>query len=111
MEDDIEQELLEAEAANKRSLSDYAASQEWTLDVQIDECDCGNTHIAEGWWWGHGFIWTDPEGFCVTFDPDPDDLETEVRCYEAADIADALFLIDTLSASFAAVPMPDYPDS
>lgn len=107
--DDIEAAAVALLEANQRQLTEHALAQGWEMDVDMEECDgCGEQHINESWWWGHGWLFVTIDSFVVSLDTDPEDITSDLMSWECETWGEAMFLLDLLSPQWPATTMPHY---
>jgi hypothetical protein len=110
-EDEYTVDLMVALRENTAALHNFATSQGFEIDIEIGNCDeCGEDHVEEAWWWGHGFMWSTYDGFTVVYDPDPSDPEVDAPLWEMEGLPEVVLLVDMLRIRFPVIPMPqDWP--
>lgn len=104
-DEEVEQAFEEYRAqkgANEDALSALALARNWELEVDLLECDaCGDNDIESGWNFGIGLVFADADGFCVMYDPDMDDPDTDnTLTWLCDEIEEAIVLIEMLLVRF-----------
>lgn len=106
MDDDEAEESLAEWLAQKevheRLLTDLAVEHGWDLEVEVVQCEeCKEDSINGGWSFGIGYIWADPDGFVVMYDPDTSNPDRDnTIMWHTREIEGVPLLVDMLLVRF-----------
>lgn len=87
---------------HERLLTDLAVEHGWNLEVDVVNCEeCGEDSIDGGWSFGIGYVFADPDGFIIMYDPDMNDPNVDnTITWHTREVEGVPLLVDMLLAKF-----------
>lgn len=95
-------EWLAQKEVHERLLTDLAVEHGWDLEVNVETCEeCGEDNIDGGWSFGIGYVWADPDGFIVMYDPEMSNPDADnTIMWHTREVEGVPLLVDMLLARF-----------